>query len=284
MLVNTFKHIPGIGEKTESYLWRNHIYTWNSIVQIEKLELSKKYLQALRQYIPESIRALEAEDIGFFASKLRHNQLWRIFPDFRGKTAYLDIETTGLFIGYDTITTIAVYDGKEIYTYVRGENLHDFISDIQKYKMLITYNGKRFDIPFIESELQTTLPQVQLDLRYLLKSLGYTGGLKKCEERLGIHRNELRGVDGYFAVLLWKEYNKIRSKESLETLLAYNVADVLNLEKLMIIGYNKKIREYSELKISQIPISSGVPNPYKADVKLIDSLRKEIERRKQYFW
>jgi uncharacterized protein YprB with RNaseH-like and TPR domain len=106
--------------------------------------------------------------------------------------------------------TIALYDGKSIFTYVQGQNLDEFTRDIQKYKVIVTYNGKCFDVPFIESYFRVKMPQAHIDLRYLLKSLGYTGGLKGCEKKAGIDRGEMEGIDGYFAVLLWDDYQKTR--------------------------------------------------------------------------
>jgi len=55
------------------------------------------------------------------------------------------------------------------------------------------------------------LNQVHIDLRYVLRSLGYTGGLKGCEKQAGIDRGNLEGVDGYFAVLLWTIIKEIKS-------------------------------------------------------------------------
>ena len=49
------------------------------------------------------------------------------------------------------ITTIATYDGNNIRYYINGQNLDKFINDVSNYKILITYNGKSFDIPFIEN-------------------------------------------------------------------------------------------------------------------------------------
>ena len=66
----------------------------------------------------------------------------------------------------------------------------------------MTYNGKSFDIPFIESHFGAKLTHAHIDLRYILASLGYRGGLKGCEKQLGIDRGDLKNVDGYFAVLL----------------------------------------------------------------------------------
>ena len=52
---------------------------------------------------------------------------------------------------YDSVTTIAIYDGQTVRTYVRGRNLDAFAKDIQAYRLLITYNGKSFDQPLLET-------------------------------------------------------------------------------------------------------------------------------------
>jgi uncharacterized protein YprB with RNaseH-like and TPR domain len=62
-----------------------------------------------------------------------------LFGEF---TAYLDIETTGLDSWGNSITTIALYEGKSIFTYVNGQNLDKFEEDIQRYKVIVSYNGK----------------------------------------------------------------------------------------------------------------------------------------------
>jgi len=35
--------------------------------------------------------------------------------------------------------------------YINGQNLNDFLDDIKKYKIIVTYNIKTFDVPFIET-------------------------------------------------------------------------------------------------------------------------------------
>jgi hypothetical protein len=78
---------------------------------------------------------------------------------------------------------------------------------------------------------RTALRQVNIDLCYLLKCLGISGGLKGCETQLGIDLGELEGLDGYFAVLLRQEYRDRKNEKALETLLAYNAEDTVNLER-----------------------------------------------------
>ncbi len=61
-----------------------------------------------------------------------------------------------------------------------------FAADLGKYKVLITYNGSCFDLPFIRNYFGIAVDHVHIDLRYLLSSLGYRGGLKGCEKSLGL--------------------------------------------------------------------------------------------------
>lgn len=76
------------------------------------------------------------------------------------------------------ITMIGLYDGTSIFHYIKDQNLEDFAHDIEKYQVIVTYNGKCFDIPFIRSNLGLAMDQAHIDLRYLLRSVGFSGGLK----------------------------------------------------------------------------------------------------------
>ena len=141
---------------------------------------------------------------------------------------------------------------------------------------LVTYNGKCFDVPFIEWSFKTRLNQIHIDLRYVLKSLGYSGGLKGCEYQLGVDRGELQGVDGFFAVLLWEEYLKTRDRKVLETLLAYNIEDVVNLEQLMVIAYNLKLRDtpFETSHRLEMPVRPKIP--MQADRGVIDRVKRSF--------
>ena len=206
MLHNTFIHIQSIGAVTEQKLWDSGIHNWDLFTDDIQNPLSGKRKYLLQKGIDDSRQHLFQNNPVYFSKCLPANQSWRFFPEFRNSMVYLDIETTGLDRYYQSITTIALYDGYEIKTYVQGQNLDDFIEDIQNYKVIVTYNGKSFDIPFIESFFNIRLNHAQIDLRYILYSLGFKGGLKGVERQLGNDRGDLRDVDGFFAVLLWDEY------------------------------------------------------------------------------
>ena len=272
MLTNTFIHVPGFGIKSEQRIWSSGVHSWEDLLSQDLTRFYLKRADALKQCIEDSVEHLSKGNPNYFGSLLPTNQFWRIFPEFRESTAFLDIETTGLDSWSNKITTIALYDGKSISTYVQDQNLADFPRDVQKYKVIVTYNGKSFDVPFIESYFRVKMPQVHIDLRYLLKSLGYTGGLKGCEKKAGIDRGELEGVDGYFAVLLWDDYQRNRNQKALETLLAYNIQDVVNLECLMVLSYNLKLKETPFTASHQLAPPFWPEIQFKADLETIERI------------
>lgn len=276
MLRNTFLHIPRIGRIREQKIWSSRIFTWDDYWRAVKPPLSGEVHDLVLGYIILSERKRRRGEICFFYERLNACDHWRLFGEFYHQAAYLDIETTGLGDPGDYITTIALYSGGKVKHYVRGMNLSDFPHEIKKHNFLLTYNGKSFDIPFIEREFGISLKQPHIDLRYLLGSLGYSGGLKGCERKLGISREMLEDVDGYFAVLLWYEYKKKGNKKALETLLAYNIQDTLNLEKLMYICYNQKLagtpfKQQLSFKEPELDL------PFKADRDTINSIRRALQ-------
>ncbi|NCO93856.1 MAG: hypothetical protein COY42_07930 [Armatimonadetes bacterium CG_4_10_14_0_8_um_filter_66_14] len=175
--------------------------------------------------------------------------------------------------GGDYIITIALYDGESVFTYIRGDNLNDFRDDVHKYKLLVTYNGKSFDLPFIRSYLGIPADHAHIDLRFVLASLGYRGGLKGCEKQFGLDREELDGVDGFFAVLLWWDYQRHGNDKALQTLLAYNVLDVLNLETLMVRAYNLKLADTPFEKARRLSESQPAESPFVADMRTVERLK-----------
>lgn len=272
MLINTFIHIPGIGPETEKKIWQSNILNWKDKNRFSSLKLPGSKIENIKVFSNQSNHHLANNNPQFFEALLPSNQHFRLFPEFRHSCAYLDIETTGL-TSSSQITTIALYNGKDIRYFVQGKNLESFLDEIKKYRILITYNGRSFDIPLIEEYFNIKLPHSQIDLRYILQHLGFKGGLKKCEKALGIDRHELEGVDGYFAVLLWNEYRRNGNKKALETLLAYNIEDVINLETLMIKSYNLNIDKTPFRGSHKIKEPPKPENPLKADLKTIEMLK-----------
>lgn len=273
MLTHTFRHIPGIGLKTEKRFWKAGLSAWDDFREPCPVRLTTSKLAVIRAYLDESKKHFQDNPL-YFYELLNGNQHWRLFPHYQHKTVYLDIETTGLSEFQDHITTIATYDGTKVKYYVYEENLDDFIDDLDRFDVLVTYNGKNFDIPFIERSFGRRINKTHIDLRYILRNLGYKGGLKSCEKQLGLDRGDLDGVDGYFAVLLWQDYKKSGNKKALETLLAYNIEDVVNLETLMVHAYNLSLKETPFFEDLQLSCPSKPPLPFFADLKVIDRIKR----------
>jgi len=275
MLPSTFSHIPGIGLKTEQRFWEYGVCHWNDFSPARLPRMPAGKYRAIAELLEQSRPQLESSP-GFFTELLPPARHWRIFPHFRRKTVYLDIETTGGAYGEDHITAISLYDGNAVATYVWGDNLEDFLDDVFNYQVLVTFNGKSFDVPMIEHHFRTKLPHAHIDLRHVLASLGYKGGLKACEKQLDIYRGELDGVDGWFAVLLWNEYVNNHNDRALETLLAYNVLDTVNLEILMVEAYNLFVDRLPFANDYRLDYPALPPNPFSADYGTVEMLRRRF--------
>lgn len=272
VLKRTFCHIPGISAAMEKELWRQGIHTWEQFHAQPRPVFSLARNYTVLRLLEESERHLLQDDPDYFRRSLPAKMHWRLFPVFRGSTAYLDIETTGLSRHRDSITTVALYDGKDVRYYVQGVNLQDFRDDIAGFKLLVSYNGKAFDIPFLEQHLKVSLPQPHIDLMHLLRSLGFKGGLKGCEKQLGLVRQGLDGVDGSFAVRLWRDYAANGNVRAMETLLAYNIADAVNLEILMVEAYNLKLRETPFFESMRVEMPARPMLPFSPDRATIERL------------
>jgi len=152
--------------------------------------------------------------------------------------AYLDIETTGLNPSGCDITVIGIHicnNGNSSFIQLVGKDItkQSVLESLQGVNLLYTYNGNRFDLPFIHSRLGINLAKVftHIDLMYHCWRKNLYGGLKSVERQLGIERR-LVGIDGYEAVKLWWRYVDSFDLDALNTLLEYNKEDVVNLKSL----------------------------------------------------
>jgi len=149
--------------------------------------------------------------------------------------AYLDIETTGLSPARGEITVIGIcleHNNYQQVIQLLGDDIScaDMLNLIENIKILYTYNGTRFDLPYIRTRLGLDLTKYchHIDLMFECWRRNLYGGLKGVEKQLNIKRN-LTEINGKMAVRLWYDYKFYGNQQALETLLEYNKEDVLNL-------------------------------------------------------
>ena len=152
--------------------------------------------------------------------------------------SYLDIETTGLSPGYCHITVIGIHRCKGLETQfiqLVGDKITDIslMNALEGTDILYTYNGSRFDLPFITHTLGVDLSRVfkHQDLMYDCWRNNLRGGFKAVERKLGIERR-LKEINGFDAIKLWWRYVNDYDEDALAILLEYNKEDVVNLKTL----------------------------------------------------
>jgi uncharacterized protein YprB with RNaseH-like and TPR domain len=152
--------------------------------------------------------------------------------------AYLDIETTGLSFHSCQITVVGVHlcrgnNGRFVQLVGDEISAESLLEILQGVEVLYTYNGSRFDLPFIQRRLGVDLGEIfeHCDLMYDCWRNDLRGGFKAVERQLGIPRR-LMGMNGHEAVRLWWRYANDYDRRALAVLLEYNREDVLNLKAL----------------------------------------------------
>lgn len=271
MLGRTFIHLPGVGPKSESSLWAAGIRTWEDFLCAPKPPVSAAKAALLRPELERSVEALAQDDADWFAERLRSGNSWRLLPHFLPEAGYLDIETDGE--AFPTVTAVALYHKGRLRSYVHGRNMDELHEDLAGVKLLVTFNGKCFDIPVLERVLGVRAPKAHVDLRFVLKSLGVGGGLKACEKRYGLSRRELDGVDGWGAVVLWREWERHGDERVMDTLLAYNAADVLSLEVLLAHALGDLLAATPFGAELTPPIPAMADNPFQPDPEVVENVR-----------
>ncbi len=235
VLRSTLLHLSGVGPVTEADLWRAGVRDWTELLERQgELGLAEPVRSRLASELAASERALVERDVVWFGRRLPEREHWRLYPTFARETAFLDIETTGLSPYEGIVTVVGVHAADGTRSFVAGEDLEELPAYLKRYRLLVTFNGSRFDVPFLALAFpQLVVPPVHIDLRFLFYRLGLAGGLKRIEAHLGVgDRSGVEGVHGLDAVRLWQEYRR-GNAGALDRLVRYNRADTVNLEPLL---------------------------------------------------
>ncbi len=172
----------------------------------------------------------------------------------RENLAFFDIETTGLSAVRSNLYLIGlvIWDNvggswKLIQLFSEGmadepELLRSFFTMLEGKRLLLSFNGDGFDIPFLTQLLQQyALPfrfdrPESLDLYKLLRPVKKmlqlpNCKLKTCEQFLGIDREDR--FSGGELIYVYLDYLKAPDAEKLELLLLHNAEDLMNLPRLL---------------------------------------------------
>lgn len=232
MLHVSLQIFPGISAAREQKLWREGVRTWDDFErhlspQASLLDEDPATHQSTFREIQACRHALAVRDASFFATRLERSEHFRVALSFPEDCLFLDIETTGLSRYYDQITVIGWRLGGKHGFHVEGQPDGEFRAALSRAKCVVTFNGTLFDIPFIkEAQPELTFPPVHVDLRFLAKRIGLTGGQKAIESTIGVARSdEISAVSGEYAPVLWHRYTS-GDLMALQTLLEYNLADI----------------------------------------------------------
>jgi uncharacterized protein YprB with RNaseH-like and TPR domain/predicted nuclease with RNAse H fold/dephospho-CoA kinase len=257
MLLCTFQHLKGIGKDKEHDLWRSGITLWEDLEsqRDSQLPLFKNIDEPESSPFYFSRQALAQEDAEFFAKRLPNQEYYRIALSFPKKTLFLDIETTGLSRYYDTITIVGWSLGKKYNVFIKGGKDKSLRKAISQAKVIVTFNGSLFDLPFLRQEFKDLhIPMCHVDLRFFARRVGLSGGQKTIEDELGLKRPEgVSDLSGYTAPVLWYRY-RWGDQSALKKLIAYNHADIEGMKTIFDDVINRLLEK------EQIPLPpSSVP-------------------------
>lgn len=185
---------------------------------------------------------------------VHHTLIDRIFTK---STLFIDIETTGFSPAHAQVCLIGCAARREDKLWItqffcekpqeEGDILSAFLTYSSNYDQIVTYNGVRFDLPFLEERCRTyhldgKLSELQqIDLFQMLSKYKdilklSDMKLKTVEAFLGIHRKD--ACTGKDFVRLYQEYSAAcnhspRSEEIAALLKLHNYEDLLGMADLL---------------------------------------------------
>ena len=253
MITNSFIFLEGIGDRLEQKIWNDGIHNWESFLNKKQIKgLSRHRKLYYDRKILDAKKSLYNFDSSYFLDLLPQSEMWRLYNFFKDDAVFLDIETTGLSSENNDITVFGLYDGINTKIMIKGINLDldSLKNELQKYKLIVTFNGASFDLPFISKTYPNLLPKIpNFDVKSIADRLGLKNGLKNIEKTLKIKRNPIiEKFCGGDALTLWRMYRATGDDYYLNLLIEYNEYDIINLkivaQKCVKMMKEKMLKEY----------------------------------------
>jgi len=209
---------------------------------------------------------------------------------------FFDIETTGLSAQYASVYLIGCcyFDGSDwvikqwFAADIREEKeiLADFLAFIEKYPILIHFNGNQFDIPFLKERMKkhdlvdSFDKHIGVDIykrifpyRRFLKLTNCKQ--KTLEEFMGIHRTD--EYNGGELITVYKEYQKSGDSDALSLLLLHNADDVAGMFQLLpILSFADFLQEKITVKKVQCDTYKDVNGEKRMELLISFSLQTPL--------
>lgn len=191
------------------------------------------------------------------------------------KLAVLDIETTGLNPGRSRFVLggllteeeqgLRVHQFFAENTAQEQETLEAFLAAVYRADIILTYNGKHFDIPFIcrRAQLDSSRLPYNLDLYLLVKNYcplrSFLPNLKQktLENFMGLWEYRKDEISGKESIELYYRYLSERDPAVRQTILLHNHDDIIQLYRLL------RVLDKADLHRAMyhmgFPVASGTP-------------------------
>jgi len=239
MIENSFIFLERISKKKEQNIWQQGIKDWQDFLKCKKVKgISKEKKFYYDRKLEESQKEFFHDNLSYFINKLPQKEMWRLYNYYKNETCFLDIEIDS----YGKIILVGISDYYNTNFFVKKVNLNKNLieKELNKYKLIITFNGSAFDLPKLKKELNLKINLPHIDLKPLCVNLGLKGGLKEVEKIFNLKRpNNLYGNP----VNLWKTFHASGDREYLELLIEYNREDIENLRFIMDNVYKKLYKQ-----------------------------------------
>ena len=269
MLCSSFQLAPGLGRRSEQRLWQNAVLRWQDYDPSSGL-LTKHSDALLRPALERARAAFDAREVDDLARLLPPEEHWRLFGEFPDDAAYLDIETSDDTVGAGFISAIGVLDRRGPQLLLAGPALQRFPELARGWSLLVTFNGSSFDLPILRRVFPDWQPpRAHIDLRHVLRRLGYSGGLKAIERRVPLlHLARPAHLDGLAAGQACGLFALGRNgdRAALRRFAEYNLYDVVNLRTLMAYAYNAQVEAHAARVPGLRHHAPPLPVPGRGDV------------------
>ncbi len=282
LLFASLIQVSRITSKQELEYWKRGIFTLQDLADNieEQLSLfSLSQTEEIQQLIDKGNNCIDTI-VKRFDEKSGTKDFYRIAYSVPEKVMFLDIETTGLSFIYHYVTLIGwMMDGK-YGCWIVGTDPTDFINVLQDAKMLVTFNGIRFDCKFLDKVFPklNIKDKPNLDLLYFCKRYGLKKGQKNIEKLLGFKRpDSVLACDGKEAIALWYKFI-FGDDEALQLLIDYNFYDISGMTYILDTVFYQRIygKEFPRICKPRRFYNSRRKNCISYDRQVMASIRRYI--------